>query len=81
MTALFDEFEEAETPGAKFARSMDNLQPLILNNSNGGSDWKEHGVSAAQIYGRQEGTRPGSEILYDVTDQILKEHIRRGTIS
>ncbi len=81
MTALFDEFEEAETPEAKFAHSMDNLQPLILNNSNGGSDWKEHGVSAAQIYGRQEGTRPGSEILYDVTDQILKEHIRRGTIS
>ena len=39
LTALFDEFEEFQTPEAKFARAMDNLQPLILNNSNGGGDW------------------------------------------
>lgn len=38
LTALFDEFEEFQTPEAKFVRAMDNLQPLILNNSNGGGD-------------------------------------------
>ena len=46
LMALFDEFEEAKTPEAKFARAMDNLQPLLLNNSNDGSDWTEHGVTA-----------------------------------
>ena len=49
LTALFDEFEACATSEAKFARAMDNLQPLILNHSNGGGDWAEHGVSAEQV--------------------------------
>lgn len=80
LTALFDEFEAYQTPEAKYARAMDNLQPLILNDSNNGGDWREHGVTAAQVYGRQSKTRLGSETLYEVTDQILKEHVRRGNL-
>lgn len=80
LIALFDEFEAYETPEAKFAHAMDNLQPLILNHSNNGGDWKEHGVSAATVYGRQSKTRLGSEKLYEITDQILQEHIRRGNL-
>ena len=58
FTAIFDEFEANETAEAKFAHSMDNFQPLILNNSNGGGDWKEHNVTAKSVYGRQSKTRP-----------------------
>ena len=49
LTALFDEFEENRTAESRYAHAMDNLQPLILNHSNGGSDWTEHGVSAATV--------------------------------
>ena len=70
LMGLFDEFEACETPEAKFARAMDNLQPLILNDSNDGGDWKNHQVSAEQVYQRQGRTRLGSEKLYEVTDQI-----------
>ena len=80
LTALFDEFEEYRTPEAKYAHAMDNLQPLILNNSNDGGDWKEHGVSAETVYGRHKKTALGSEILYDITDQILQENIRKGNL-
>ncbi len=80
LTAVFDEFEEQQTPEAKFARAMDNLQPLILNNSNGGGDWMEHGVSAEQVYGRQRGTRNGSEVLFGLTDRIIQENIRKGSL-
>ena len=41
LTALFDEFEEYQTPESKFAHAMDNLQPLMLNNSNDGADWRD----------------------------------------
>ena len=78
--SLFDEFEQAESAEARFAHSMDNLQPLMLNNSNGGSDWIEHGVRADQVYGRQQGTRLGSEILYELTDKIIKENIDKGSL-
>ena len=80
LTALFDEFEAYETPESKFAHSMDNLQPLLLNNSNGGGDWREHGVTAEQVYGRQSKTRLGSEQLFEVVDRIIRENIEKGTI-
>ena len=80
LTAVFDEFEENATPEARFAHAMDNFQPLLLNHSNGGSDWREHGVSAGQVFGRQQKTREGSERLYEVTELILREHIENGSL-
>ncbi len=80
LTALFDEFEAYQTAEAKFAHAMDNLQPLLLNNSNGGGDWREHQVNAAQVYGRQSKTRLGSERLFQVTDEIIQENIRKGNL-
>ncbi len=80
LTALFDEFEEARTAESRFAHVMDNLQPLLLNNSNDGADWREHEVYASQVYGRQQKNRYGSKQLYEITDQILKENIKKGNI-
>ena len=80
LVAILDEFEERKTPEAKFARALDNLQPLLLNHSNGGGDWKNHDVTAEQVYGRQSRTREGSEKLFEVTDQILKENIAKGNL-
>ena len=80
LIKLFDEFEEFETAESKFAHAMDNLQPLLLNNSNGGSDWREHGVTAKQVYGRQSKTKLGSKYLYDVTDILIQENIKKGNI-
>ena len=81
MISLFDEFEEYQSPEAKFAHAMDNLQPLILNNSNGGGDWKEHAVTSETIYSRHTKTRLGSEKLFEVTDQIIQENIKKGNLS
>jgi len=81
MIALFDEFEAYETAESKYVHSLDNLQPLLLNNSNGGGDWKEHGVTAGTVYGRQRKTRLGSEVLFQVTDRIIKENIKKGSLA
>ena len=78
--ALFDEFEENLTAEARFAHTMDNLQPLILNDSNDGGDWREHQVNSKQIYKRQIKTKLGSETLFEVTDKIIQNHIERGNI-
>ena len=80
LTALFDEFEDNQTAEARYAHAMDNLQPLLLNNSNGGGDWIEHQVTAGQVYGRQKKTKLGSETLYEVTDRIIQENIRKGSL-
>ena len=78
LMAVFDEFEADETAEAHFAHAMDNLQPLLLNNSNGGSDWADHDVTAKQVYGRQSRTEKGSAYLYELTDKILQANIEKG---
>ena len=80
LMSLFEEFEENVSPEARYAHAMDNLQPLILNNSNDGADWKEHGITADRVYERQSKTRLGSEKLYEITDRIIRENIRKGNL-
>ena len=80
LIALFDEFEEYETAESKFAHAMDNIQPLILNNSNNGGDWREPDVTVEQIYKRQSKTKLGSEKLFEITDCIIQENVKKGNL-
>lgn len=80
LIALFDEFEAYETAESKFAHAMDNLQPLLLNNSNNGGDWREHHVTVEQVYKRQSKTKLGSERLFEVADRIIRENVEKGSL-
>lgn len=77
---LFDEFEKNDTAEAKYAHVMDQLQPLLLNHSNQGKDWKENHVVASQVYQRQERVKQGSIKIYEVIDMILQENIKKGNL-
>lgn len=74
LIKLFDEFEKNESPEARFAHAMDNLQPLILNDSNNAQDWKEHGVTKDKVYGRQGKTELGSSKLYEYVKSVIEKH-------
>ena len=65
LLALWEEFEEAKTPEAKFARAMDHLQPMMLNDATNGKSWLEHGVELSQILARNAHTVEGSKKLWD----------------
>lgn len=78
---LWEEFEAQEIPEAKFARTMDNIQPMLLNDASGGISWKEHNVKLSQILGRNERTHLGSETIWEYAyNNILKKHIQKGNI-
>ena len=80
LIALFDEFEAYETAESRFAHALDNMQPLMLNNSNNGGDWKEHNVTSEQIYKRHSKTKLGSEKLFEIADRIIQDNIQKGNI-
>ncbi|SFC37456.1 HD domain-containing protein [Tropicimonas isoalkanivorans] len=50
--ALWEEFEAAQTPDAVFAKSIDRVQPLLLNLANGGGSWIDYHVTMEQIDAR-----------------------------
>ena len=80
LKSLFEEFEAYETPEAKFARAMDNFQPLLLNDYNDGGDWKEHGVCRSQIMGRHKKTRLGSAEIGQYSEALIMENVKKGKI-
>ena len=80
MLSLFREFDEAHTPEARFARAMDNFQPILLNNSNGGGDWLEHKVDRTHVYARHMRTKEGSSDIWNKSKEIIDEYIKRGII-
>lgn len=73
---LWEEFEAEETPEAKFARTLDNVQPTMLNHASGGKAWKEHGVQLEQILKRNEHTKEGSDALWNYSwENFISPHI------
>ena len=78
---LWYEFEEQKTPEARFARTMDCFQPLILNDATGGRAWKEHGVKRSQVLKRNERVRLGSEQIWEYEkENLIEKNVRNGNI-
>lgn len=63
--SLWNEFEENKTNEAKFAHTMDNFQPCMLNNETKGKKWKDNNVRLSQILKRNGHTADGSEELWN----------------
>ena len=81
LMALWEEFEAYETPEANFAHTMDNIQPVMLNDATDGKAWKEHQVRLSQFMGRQEDTPKGSETLWRYEwEKLVKPFLENGTI-
>lgn len=75
---LWEEFEENETPEARFANALDKVQPTMLNHTSGGQAWKEHGVAVSQIYKRNGSTAEGSSVLWDyATEHFIEPHVEK----
>lgn len=52
MRALWDEFEAAETPDARFAKALDRMQPVVQNLYSGGGTWNDFHVTHEQFLTR-----------------------------
>ena len=80
LKSLFEEYEANETPEARFVRVMDNFQPLLLNNSNDGRDWKEHEITKSQVLKRHMKTKLGSNVIWERSEKIIEDNVRKGNL-
>ena len=80
LRALFEEFEGYASPEARFVHTMDKLQPLLLNHSNGGADWREHNVCRSQVEGRHKKSAQGSKEISDFVMGLIDENVKKGNI-
>lgn len=80
LRALWDEFEKMETNEAKYAASMDRIQPFILNLVSEGHTWKIGDVRSSQVYERMDIVKEGTPKLWEYVDNAIKESIDKGLI-
>lgn len=81
LRALWDEFEAYETPEAKFAHMLDNVQPTMLNHASDAKAWEEHQVRLSQILNRNKrGSETSRELWQYQYNQFIRPHVRTGQI-
>ena len=81
LKAIWEEFEAKNTPESRFAHTMDNLQPVILNAATDGKAWLEHGVHLSQILGRNKKTAEGSRELWQYAyEKMIAPNAAKGRI-
>lgn len=82
MRALFEEFEEGVTPEARFAHTMDNIQPMMLNAGADGKGWVEHQVRLSQLMKRNEHTAEGSEAIWEFgREHFIRPNLEKGRLT
>ena len=78
MRGLWDEFEAAESPEARFAHAMDRFQALLQNFHSQGGTWREYGVPRSWVLKRMGAVRTGAPGLWPRVVAILDLACRRG---
>ncbi len=72
---LWQEFEDAKTEDAKFAKALDRFQPLLVNIFTHGGTWTESGVSLEQVLSRYGPTiKSGAPQLWEVCERWVTQH-------
>ena len=77
---LFYEFEKGESPEARFAKVMDNFQPLLLNDYNNGRDWVRNGIDKERVINRQKSSKLGSEEIWQYTKELIEKNAKKGNL-
>ena len=50
--ALWDEYERGDTPEARYVMAVDRMAPMLLNTAEGGTTWREHGITRERVIAR-----------------------------
>jgi putative hydrolases of HD superfamily len=79
--AIWEEFEDGHTSEAKFARSMDRLEPLLQNTSNEGGTWKEFNVDYQKVYDKKKAIKNGSASIWQYAENLINESVEKGILS
>ena len=78
--AVWEEFEAGKTKEARFARSVDRLQPLLQNLSNNGGTWTEFGIDYEKVYQKKKVIKQGSQLLWDYAKNLINESVEKGIL-
>lgn len=76
---LWDEFERLQTPEAKFAKAVDRLEPMLLNDASGGGSWRRHAIDPSQTHALVDAQMvAGSPVLASFAHRLIDQAAAQG---
>jgi putative hydrolase of HD superfamily len=81
IRALWDEFEAAETPEARFANALDRLQPLMHNVFTNGRMWQKHDIIKSQVVDRNRKIADGAPDLWRFARNLIDQAVADGHLA
>lgn len=78
LRALWEEFEEAETADARFAKALDRFQPILLNHIVGGGTWIDYDVDETRERSMTERIAEGSPTLWAAAETVFADAVANG---
>jgi len=79
--ALWNEFETGQSIDAKFARTVDRLQPILLNMQTEGGTWIDFHVTLDQLIARTQHMQKGSDRLWTITQELYNIASQQGWLN
>ena len=78
LRGLWEEFEAAATPDARFAKALDRLQPNLLNHAVGGGTWTDYAVDEARERRLTQRIADGSPALWEAAQAVFADAVAQG---
>lgn len=75
---IWEEFEAAATPTARFAVALDRLQPLLQNQQNQGRTWQLHSITQSAVRQRVTPVQDGIPQLWTLVEEVVADCVKAG---
>jgi putative hydrolases of HD superfamily len=78
---LWDEYEAGDTPEARYVMAVDRVAPMLLNLAEGGSAWREYGITRSRVIDRNgRHIEPALPEVWAVALQRLNDAAAAGNV-
>jgi len=80
MMTCWREFEDGRSLEAKFAKSLDRVQPVLLHEATDAVVWQEYGTTKAQILEAMRGLRENTPRLWPKIGAVIEKAAEKGRL-
>jgi putative hydrolase of HD superfamily len=80
LRAVWEEFEEKQTPEAKFAGALDRMGGVLPSYYNEGGCWREASVTVERVKDRNGVIADGSPALWQYTEGLIDDAVAKGYV-
>ena len=79
--ALWDEFENRDTPESKYANALDRVQPFLQNYFTKGQIWRKNNITRRQVKDRMRPVSDGTPLLWNLVKLLIDDAVQKNYLA